>query len=93
MKRLISLLIFCFLLPACRNEQSRYVLSTMDDVTREPDTTSYPLFIEGGTKVVYQSGYMTPDKGLKLHIDTMRVPAGGLKLDDSLWRQLTAENK
>jgi hypothetical protein len=93
MKRFIPLLLFYFLLPACRNEQSRYVLSTLDDFTSESDTTFYPLFIEGGTKVVYQRGYMTPDKGLKLHVDTMPVPAGGLKLDHSLWDQLRGEHK
>lgn len=91
MKRLIPLLILCFVISGCRNEQSRHVMNTLAfDIGEETDTTSYPLFIDGGTKVVYQFGHLTADKGLKLYFDTIPHPAGGLQLDESMRRRLVA---
>jgi hypothetical protein len=31
----------------------------------------YPMLIDSGTKIVYQFGRMTADKGLKLYLDTI----------------------
>lgn len=92
MKRLILLLLCCIVVQACRDEQDRQALNSVyDDAFDSIDTTSYPLFIEGGSKIVYPVGYMTPDKGLKIYLDTIPNPAGGLRLDGAVRSQLEVE--
>jgi hypothetical protein len=91
MKRLIILLILCFLIPGCRENENRHVVNSVRDTRHQGDPTSYPLFIDGGTKVVYQFGHLTPGKGLKLYFDTIPYPSGGYHIDDSLRRRLLAE--
>jgi hypothetical protein len=74
MKKLISLFIGCWLLlPGCTNRDA--IDRAMNDYPSETDTLEYPLLIENGTKLVYQFGRMTPDKGLKLYYDTIPYPA------------------
>ena len=51
----------------------------------------YPLLIEDGTKLVYQFGHLTADKGLKLYYDTMLYPAEGLRLPDYIKLQLSVQ--
>jgi hypothetical protein len=48
------------------------------------DSIQFPILIEGGTKIVYQIGHMTPDKGLKLFLDTVEYSPGNNVLSDSL---------
>ena len=89
MKSLVPFLILCLVVPGCRNDQSRHVMNNLAGNTVEmADTTSFPLTIDGGKKIVYQFGHMTPDKGLKLYFDTIPNPAGGMRLDDSVRRKL-----
>lgn len=90
MKRIIPFLIlFFFLMPGCRNDQSRQAsMGLADD---QIDTTFYPLFIDGGAKLVFQVGHLTPDKGLKLYYDTIYYPTKGLMLDDSLRHRLSTQ--
>lgn len=90
MKRLISFLILGFLIQGCWNDRSRQA-ANRGDTSDAMDTTTYPLVINGGTKIVYQFGYLTPDKGLKLYLDTISNPVGGLKLDDSVRIRISAE--
>jgi hypothetical protein len=90
MKRLIVVLAFCSLLSGCRYDQSQHTLSKFAfEYGDKEDTTSYPLMIEGGSKVVYQFGHMTPDKGLKLYFDTIATPTGGVLVDEAVRRQLS----
>lgn len=91
MKRLIPLLILCFVIPGCRNDQRHHAMDLADDAGRMTDTTSYPLIIDGGTKIIYQFGHLTADKGLKLYFDTIPHPTGGLKLDEFVRTQLSTE--
>ena len=89
MRSLVPLLILCLAVPGCRNDQSRHVMNNLAHNTGETgDTTSFPLIIDGGMKVVYRFGHLTPDKGLKLYFDTIPNPAGGMLLDDSMRRKL-----
>lgn len=62
---------------------------SLDDAYEPGDTTSYPLMIDGGTRIVYQFGHMTPDKGLKLYLDTIANPKGFM-MDETLRRRLNA---
>ena len=55
------------------------------------DTTSFPLFIDGGARIVYQRGHMTPDRGLKLYFDTIPNPKGGFRLEESVRRKISRE--
>lgn len=87
MKSLISLLIFCSVVAGCRNNQSKHAPIAYH--AYEADTTTYPKIIDGGTKIVYQFGHMTADKGLKLYYDTIAHPPTGFRLDDSIRRRLT----
>lgn len=88
MKTLIVLLIICFI-SACRDDRNRGALNTLAD--DGADTVSYPLFIDGGRKVVYQFGHLTADKGLKLYFDTIPYPAEGFKVDESVRKKLSVE--
>jgi hypothetical protein len=93
MKRLIPFLIICFFISGCRNDQYKYAMNRVaEDTGDKTDTTSYPLLIDGGTKIVYQFGHLTADKGLKLYLDTIDNPAKGLLyLNDSVRRHLPAQ--
>jgi hypothetical protein len=92
MKRLILLLVLGLVIPGCRNDQSEQVMDRFSgEVRQAADTTSYPLIVDGGTKIIYQFGHMTADKGLKLYLDTIPHPTQGLKLDESVRTQLSAE--
>lgn len=91
MRPLFHLWMICFLISGCRNDQSQYVLNRLADAHAHMDTTHYPLIIEGGTKIVYQTGHMTPDKGLKLYFDTIPYPPQGWSLDESVRRKLSAK--
>lgn len=74
MKKLISLLACMLIFALCTN---REVLDSIagDDSPLAPDTAGSPMLIDGGTKIVYQFGHMTPDKGLKLYYDTIPATA------------------
>lgn len=75
MKKLTSILLACLLIFAlCTN---REVLDRIanDDSRPEPVMAGSPTLIDGGTKIVYQFGHMTPDKGLKLYYDTIPATA------------------
>ncbi|MBT1699040.1 hypothetical protein KK083_19250 [Fulvivirgaceae bacterium PWU4] len=74
MKKLISLLACMLIFALCTN---REVLDRIagDDSHREPLMAGSPIMIDGGTKIVYQFGHMTPDKGLKLYYDTIPATA------------------
>lgn len=75
---------------ACRNNQSDYVMNSIaNEPENDADTIALPSLIDNGTKLVYQFGHMTPDKGLKLYYDTMPYPAKGLTIDESVRRQLS----
>jgi hypothetical protein len=92
MRRLVRFLIFCFVIPGCRDDQNKNTMTRVaDDHYEKIDTASFPLIIEGGTKIVYQYGHLTADKGLKLYFDTIPYPAGGLRLDDSVRRKLSVK--
>lgn len=81
---------FCLLVTRCRHEDSRQVLGKAEEYPFErTDTNSYPMLIDNGSRVVYQFGYMTPDKGLKLYPDTIATPKGGLLQDETLRRRLS----
>jgi hypothetical protein len=80
----------CLLVTGCRNEDSRQALSKAGEYAIEQtDTNSYPMLIDGGSRIVYQFGHMTPDKGLKLYLDTIANPKGGLLQDETLRRRLS----
>lgn len=74
MKKLISLLACMLIFALCTN---REVLDRIagDDSSQQPLTAGSPILIDGGTKIVYQFGHMTPDKGLKLYYDTIPATA------------------
>jgi hypothetical protein len=88
MKSIITFLFICFLFSACDNDQRREVMASIPE---EETEENYPLLIEGGTKLVYQLGQMTADKGLKLYYDTMPYPAEWLHLPDSIKLQLSVQ--
>jgi hypothetical protein len=85
---MISFLVLCLFVPGCRNDQGKHAPAAYHAYD-ETDTTTYPKIIDGGTKIVYQFGHMTADKGLKLYYDTIPHPPAGFRLDDSIRRQLT----
>lgn len=88
--KFIALSTLCLLFSGCRNEDSRQVLSNAGEYAFEQtDTNSYPMLIDNGSRVVYQFGHMTPDKGLKLYPDTIATPKGGLLQDEILRRRLS----
>ena len=91
MKRLILFLILGFAVAGCWNDQSRNVLNSFADEGDHADTPSFPLVIDGSTKIVYQRGHMTRDKGLKLYYDTIPYPSGGLHLPDSVLQKLSSK--
>lgn len=74
----------------CKEEQNRVVMNAFREENGN-DSTSYPLLIDDGKKVVYQFGKMTADKGLKVYLDTIPYPAEGWKIDDSLREALLTE--
>lgn len=85
MKKLTSLLLASLLIFAlCTN---REVLDRIagDDSAQEPVAAGSPMLIDGGKKIVYQYGHMTPDKGLKLYYDTIpataKIPSGDFLKD------------
>jgi len=90
MKRLVPFLMLCFVVPGCQNDQSKHA-QVAYHAYDEADTSTYPKIIDGGTKIVYQFGHMTADKGLKLYYDTIPHPPTGFRLDDSIRRRLSAE--
>ena len=89
MKSFILLLIVCLLHSRCRNEHNQRVVVAHDGYDK-PDTTCYPQLIEGGKRIVYQFGHLTPDKGLKLYLDTIAYGPGS-HLDDSVRQRLSLE--
>lgn len=70
------------------HNRSRQVLNSLQVAEAE---TTFPLLIDGGTKIVYQFGHMTPDKGLKLYYDTIPNPVSGLELDEEVRRKLSGQ--
>jgi hypothetical protein len=70
MKKLISLLTCLLILAGCTNRDATDRIATYDPY-QKADTSEYPILIDGGTKIVYQFGRMTADKGLKLYYDTI----------------------
>ena len=90
--RLICVSVLCLLVTGCWNEDSRQALTKAGgDAYEQPDTTFYPQVIDGGTRIVYQFGHMTPDKGLKLYLDTIANPKGGILQDETLRRRLSSQ--
>jgi hypothetical protein len=53
------------------------------EVICEVDAQAFPITIDGGSKVVYQVGKMTP-RGLKFHLDTTDTPNNIIVLTDSV---------
>lgn len=90
MKSLIPFLM-CGFIFGCAEDQKRSRLDVRTYEAHDQDSTVYPLFIDGGTRVVYQFGHLTADKGLKLYFDTIPYPPGGLKMDESVRTRLLAE--
>ena len=86
----VLLLFLGMAISGCWTEPYRREIRSLSAHTRDAtDTTSYPLIIDNGTKIIYQFGHMTPDKGLKVYLDTIPHPAGGFKLDEQLRTQLS----
>jgi hypothetical protein len=75
MKKLISLSICCSLLLAACTSRDTAGRVASGEFCPEADTVEYPLLIDNGTKLVYQFGRMTADKGLKLYYDTIPYTA------------------
>jgi hypothetical protein len=86
MKRVIPLLICLSIGASCRN--SAYDDSPLG-VEEAIDSLQFPILIDEGTKIVYQVGRMTPDKGLKLYLDTVAYTKEDWELLDSLKRALS----
>lgn len=91
MKSSCLIVILILVLAGCRNEHNQRVMHWVNDGHENIDTISYPLLIDGGRKIVYQVGHMTPDKGLKLYFDTIPNSPAGQQLDDSVRRRLSPE--
>lgn len=90
MNKPILWLAVCCVLSGCRdNNQSRHVLGSLRKMAAADH--AYPLIIDGWTKIVYQFGHMTPDKGLKLYYDTIPYPASGVELDEEMRIKLSAK--
>ena len=89
MKSSFLIVILTLAQAGCRNEHNQRVMHWVSDGYENIDTTSYPLLIDGGRKIVYLVGHMTPDKGLKLYFDTIPNEPAGLQLDDSVRRRLS----
>lgn len=81
MKKLIFISCMGILILACRKADDQVAY---EDTREAKDTTTYPLFIDGGTKVVYQFGRMSADKGLKLYLDTVSYDEWNAKKDSLL---------
>lgn len=75
MKKPVFLLACMLILAGCTNRDALDRIAE-NDFNRGADTVKYPVLIEGGTKIVYQFGRMTADKGLKLYYDTIPNTAG-----------------
>ena len=89
MKRLIPIFILCFIFSGCRQDTNHHAMRWLgDDGIDANDTTSYPLLIEGGSKIIYQFGHMTPDKGLKLYLDTIPSAAPPVQWDQGIRKRL-----
>ena len=84
MKKLISLLLVCMLIVAGCTSRDAMDRIANDDSRQDGDTVGSPMLIDGGTKVVYQFGHMTADKGLKLYYDTIPANAKKVPSDDFL---------
>jgi hypothetical protein len=84
MRRALLFLTWFSLIAACRNNTNSDGAGDVEEKTLAAGTDSlqFPILIEGGTKVVYQVGRMTPDKGLKFYLDTADYREG--RLPDSL---------
>jgi hypothetical protein len=84
MKRTVTFVICLSIAAACRNNTRNDGADNMEEGTLAADVDSlqFPILIEGGKKIVYQVGRMTPDKGLKLYLDTVAYTEG--MLPDSL---------
>lgn len=90
-RKLLCGSVVCLLVTGCWSEDSRQALSKAGGHEYEQtDTVFYPLVIDGGSRIVYQFGHMTPDKGLKLYLDTIANPKGGLLQDETLRSRLSA---
>lgn len=90
MMKSILCLVVCFFLSGCRdNNQPRHTPNSLQEISEAE--RSYPLLVDSGTKIVYQFGHMTPDKGLKLYYDTIPNPVGGLTMDESVRRKLSGQ--
>jgi hypothetical protein len=90
MKTLILFLMFGFIF-GCSEDQERSRFDAFTYDVYDKDSIDYPLFIDGGTKVVYQFGHLTADRGLKLYFDTIPYPAAGMKVDESVRRKISVE--
>jgi hypothetical protein len=77
MKTTVVTLIQFMALGACRNNHSTEISCA------ETDAQQFPISIEGGTKLVYQVGQMTP-RGLKFHLDTIDAQGSILVLPNSV---------
>ena len=81
MERLTVLTItICLALAGCRERSSSRVVPVSDSADT---STQFPLSIEGGTRIVYRFGKMTP-RGLKYFYDTVDVNDKPLALPDSV---------
>jgi hypothetical protein len=80
MKGVISFWLFLFgsmLLSACRDNRPPEIM-----YASELDTIEYPVLIDGGKRIVYKVGQMTP-RGLKYYLDTTDVNNSKILLPDS----------
>jgi hypothetical protein len=68
-RKLIPLSVCC-LLPGCTSRDAIDRIAN-DCSGAKTDTIQFPMLIDGGTRIVYQFGRMTADKGLKLYYDTV----------------------
>lgn len=84
MKKLLKLLVISCLVFGCRKGEDSLSYKEYAESGSVKDTTTYPLFIDGRTKVVYKFGRMTADKGLKHYLDTVSYDVWVSKKDSLL---------
>lgn len=84
MKISVTALFICLLLTGCLKDHTRYKISDSQKLAGDSAASGqFPLFIDGGTKVVYQFSKMTP-RGLKFFLDTLDYSADSFLLPDSV---------
>jgi hypothetical protein len=76
MKATVISLILLLSVIACRDDRPR-------EISYAEEEEEFPIVIEGGTKVVYQVGKMTP-RGLKFYLDTVDTRGRIIQLPDSV---------